>query len=189
MTDASKADAKAKANADADAKANADAGRVAAFVRRAVVVAVAVTVGAAVIVYLGRGGTSRTSLPEYAVVASGEKEMRGAGETLELRDGEGATFEILARPGTDAGAHVVAYVFAIGEGEPNPVEAKVEVALGGAVRIRGRARALDGAREVRVVLGSTSDFARFEDALARARDRTSDAHVRVLVVPIVRVKP
>jgi hypothetical protein len=188
MKDASEAPRAIEERAKADAKG----GRVIAFVRRAAVVAAPLAVAAAVIVYVGRGGTSRSSLPEYAVVASGEKEMRGADEAqarLELRGGEGATFEILARPSTDAGAHVVAYVFAIGEGEPNPVEAKVEVAFGGSVRIRGRARALEGAREVRVVLGSTSDFARFEDALAHARDGKSDEHVRVLVVPIVRVKP
>lgn len=186
------AKANANAKADANAKANAKGGRLIALVRRASVVVAPLAVAAAVVLYLGRGGGSREALPEYSVVASGEKDTRGADEAqarLELRGGEGATFEIVARPGTDAGAHVVAYVFAIGEGEPNPVDAKVEVAFGGSVRIRGRARALDGAREVRVVLGSTSDFKRFEDALSHAREGKSDARVRVLTVPIVRVKP
>ena len=47
-------------------------------------------------------------------------------------------------------------------------------------------RALAGAREVRVVVGPATELKRFEDALAKAREGTSDDRVRVVVVPIVR---
>ena len=98
-----------------------------------------------------------------------------------------APFEIVLRPATSAGAKVVAYAFAIGEGDPNPIEAKIEVASEGSVRIRGRAGALQGAREVRVVVGSANDsIKRFDDALSRARDGKGDAYVRVLTIPITR---
>ena len=55
------------------------------------------------------------------------------------------------------------------------------------MRLRGRGRALEGAREVRVVIGAAADFKRYEDALATAREGSSSAQVRVLVVPVVRV--
>ena len=131
-------------------------------------------------------------MPEYSFVASGEKEMRGdappgAAGALRLRDDPDATFEILARPATPATGKVVAYVFAIGEGDPSAVEASVELAPEGSVRIRGRAASLRGAREVRVVLGTANDsIKRYEDALSRAREGRSDASIRVLVVPIAR---
>lgn len=148
-----------------------------------------VAVAAAVLVYFalvaGRSAQDgRAPLPEYGVAASGDPSTHGPG--LTLRHGADA-FEIVARPASavsDAGAKVVAYGFAIGEGEPNPIDAKVEA--DGAIRIRGRARALEGAREVRIVVGATGDFARYDDALAKARDGKSDAHVRVIVVPITR---
>jgi hypothetical protein len=170
-------------------------GRVLAFVRRSAVYVAPLAVAAAVLVYVGRGDTTHASLPDYSVVATSEKEMRGADPAaaphtqLELRGGTDAVFELVVRPATSVPVKVVAYVFAIGEGEPNAVDAKVEVAPEGAVRISGRARALAGAREVRVVLGPASDFKRYEDALSRAREGKSDAQVRVLVVPIIRTRP
>lgn len=174
-------------------RASARGGRVVALIRRTAPYAAPLAVAAALLVYLGRGDAGHPSLPEYTVVATSEREMRGAGEErarLELRGGDDATFEIVARPATTAAAHVAAYVFAIGvsgTGEASPVDARVDVAAEGSVRIRGRARALDGARELRVVLGAASDFKRYEDALSRAHDGKSDDRVRVLVVPLVRV--
>ena len=145
----------AKADANAKAKANAKGGTVVAFMRRAAVYGAPLALAAGVLLYVtlgSRGGeTGRAMLPDYSIVASGDKEMRGqddtpAGAVLRLRGGSDAGFEIVARPSTASGKKVVAYVFAMGEGEPNPVDASVDVAAEGSVRIRGRARALDGAR-------------------------------------------
>jgi hypothetical protein len=124
------------------------------------------------------------------VSASSDQTMRGPAEPasnrLRLHSGD-APFEIVVRPATTSGGKVVAYVFAIGEGEPNPVEANVEIAPEGSIRIKGRTRALDGAREVRIVIGVAQEsIKRFDDALVRARDGKSDASVRVVTLPIVR---
>ena len=184
-----------KPSVKASAGAASKPGRVLAFVRRGAVYVAPLAVAAAVLVYVGRGDTTHANLPDYSVVATSEKEMRGADlaaaprTQLELRGGTDAVFELIVRPATSVPIKVVAYVFAIGDGEPNAVDAKVEVAPEGAVRINGRARALAGAREVRVVVGPASDFTRYEDALSRARDGKSDGQVRVLVVPIVRIRP
>lgn len=169
------------------------------FLRRASVIVGPLALAAAIFLGIGRGGdgdkksrVSLPALPEYAFVASGEKEMRGdtpperAGE-LRLRNEPDATFEIVARPATTASGPVVAYVFVFGGAEPSAVEASVELAPEGSVRIRGRAQALRGAREVRVVIGTANDsLARAADALTRAREGRSDANVRVLIVPIAR---
>lgn len=171
----------------------ATGGRVIAFVRRNAMYVAPFAVAAAALLYVGRGGSSGTggaALPDYSVVATGEREMRGAADekaVLELRGGADAGFEIVARPATGAATRVVAYVFAIGDGEPSAVEAKVDVAPEGAVKIKGRARALEGAREIRIVLGTAADFTRYEDALSHARDGRSDGHVRVLSIPVVRL--
>ena len=184
----------ASAPADPARAAAPKPGRVLAFVRRNAVYAAPLAVAAAVLVYVGRGDPTHASLPDYSVAATSEKEMRGADVAaaphtqLELRGGTDAVFELVVRPATTVPIKVVAYVFAIGEGEPSAVDAKIEIAPEGAVRINGRARALAGAREVRVVVGPASDFKRYEDALARARDGKSDGQVRVLVVPIVRAR-
>lgn len=166
--------------------------------RRVAFVAAAIAVAAAIFVYVGGRAENGSAplLPEFAVTASGEKEMRGAAEeassTLRLRGaGADGSFEILARPATAVGGiRVVAYVFAIGEGEPNAVDANVEVAPEGSVRIRGRARALMGAREVRIILAAATDggasITRYEDALAAARSGKSDERLRVVVVKLVR---
>lgn len=149
---------------------------------------------AAVVLYVAAGRPTELPhalLPDYALAASSEQSMRGApekaGAVLHLHGRPDAPFEIIARPTSAAGTRVVAYLFAIGEGEPNPVDASVEIAPGGAIRIRGEARALAGARELRLVIGGANDaIARYDDALSRARDGKSDARVRVLAVSIVR---
>jgi hypothetical protein len=154
-----------------------------AFLRRrgallAVVAAVLAGVG-----HMSRDGASPAALPGYAIASVGS-----APGSLELVSGPSSTFELVLRPTARVPTKVVTYVFAIGEGEPNAVDAKVEVTPEGEVRITGRTRALAGAREVRVVLGAATDFKRFEDALSRAREGTNDDRVRVVVVPIVRVR-
>lgn len=174
-----------------DVRASTRPPKSASFVRRAAIYAGPAALAAAVLLYVGLREPALTGplLPEYSVAAGGQKEMGGAAEarpTLSLGGAPDAEFEVAARPATTAGK-VVAYAFAIGEGEPNPVDAKIEVAPDGAVRIHGRGRALEGARELRVVVGIANDsIKRYEDALARARTGTSDAKVRVLVLPIVR---
>ncbi len=149
---------------------------------------------AAVVVYVAAGrpkDVPHAMLPDYALAASSDQSMRGApekaGAVLHLHGRPDAPFEITARPANAAGTRVVAYLFAIGEGEPNPIDANVEIAGEGAIRIRGQARALDGARELRLVIGGANDsIARYDDALSHARDGKSDARVRVLAVSIVR---
>lgn len=164
------------------------------FARRVATVAGPLALAAAVLLWVlaGRDGEAGSAVvPDYAVSASSDQAIRGPADTIpspRLHLRAGATpFEIVLRPATTAGTKVVAYAFAIGEGEPNPIDAKVELAPEGSIRIRGRARALDGAREVRVVIGTANDsIKRFDDALTRARDGKGDAHVRVVTVPITR---
>ena len=184
------ADTRATASANPSAQPPVVGGRVLAFVRRHAAIVAPLAVAAAVLLYMGRADEAHVGLPDYSVMATGETEMRGADQphaTLELRGSASGSFEIVARPATTVPSPVVAYLFAMGEGEPNPVDAKVDIAPEGSVRIKGQARGLAGARELRVVLGLASDFKRYEDALSRARAGRSDGQVRVLVVPIVRI--
>jgi hypothetical protein len=83
---------------------------------------------------------------------------------------------------------VVAYAFTVDKpgSDATPLEAKIELAPEGAVRLTGHPRALEGAREVRVVVGAPANIGKFDDAAARAKSGTSDAYVGVLAVPIER---
>ena len=183
------------APAKAGSRPTAPRPNVVSFARRVGIIAGPLALAAAVLLWVlaGRNGeTARTLLPDYAVSATSDQTMRGVADppsaALRLHVGD-APFEIVLRPATTAGVKVVAYAFAIaiGEGEPNPIEAKVEIAPEGGIRIRGRAGALVGAREVRIVIGvPTGAIKRFDDALARARDARSDASVRVITIPILR---
>lgn len=158
--------------------------RATGFARRRVAFVVVLVTAAALLayLYLARNDDAQPVLPDYAISANGAAHGR-----LEVRGGGDAPFELVLRPAARVPTKVVAYVFAIGEGEPNAVDAMVGIDPEGVVRIDGRARALAGAREVRVVLGAASGFKRYEDALSRARVGTSDGRVRVLALPIVRV--
>ncbi|MBX3186832.1 MAG: hypothetical protein KF819_07450 [Labilithrix sp.] len=171
-------------------KGEKKAGRVVAFRRRAALLAGPLALAAALVLYVTVGsGPSGPELPAYAVSAAGQAAMRGPGdasERLKLTSNEGR-FEIVARPATAAGVKVVAWVFAIGETPtPDAVDAKVETAAEGSVRITGSARALRGARELRIVIAEAGVLAKFDEALARATENRSDARVRVLSVPIDR---
>jgi hypothetical protein len=134
---------------------------------------------AAVAVYFafGRRVANHPDLPEYTA------------PRFEVRPGRDTPFELAAVPAVPVATKLVAFAFAMGNGdsEPSPVEAKVAISPDGTVRLAGRGRTLEGSREVRVVLGAAADFKRYEDALGAARAGTSDGQVRVLVVPIVRV--
>ena len=68
------------------------------------------------------------AVPAYAAVSS----------TLTLHAND--PFEILARPASPP-PKVVAYAFAIGERDPDPIEATTELLPDGTIRIRGVARA------------------------------------------------
>jgi hypothetical protein len=148
---------------------------------------------AAMILYVVGGprlGPSSAELPEYSVTATSEQAMRGAAEaSARLRVGKAkdARFEIVLRPATASEKKIVAYAFAIGEpgSDPNPLDAKTEVSEEGAVRITGSSRALEGAREIRVVVGAPESIGKFDDAVRRATSG-GEGPVRVLVVPIDR---
>ena len=124
----------------------------------------------------GHAAEPSTPIPDYTASVA----------ALHVRAGN-EPFEIVVRPGAPA-PRVVAYAFGIGEQEPNPIDATIELLPDGSIRIRGAARALAGARAARVVVGTASadSIRRFDDAVARARDGRSDASIRVLTVPIVR---
>jgi hypothetical protein len=137
-----------------------------------------------------RLGPSSPELPDYSVTATSEQAMRGAAEAsarLRLGKSKDARFEIMLRPATAPEKKVVAYAFAIGEpgSDPNPLDAKTEVSEEGAVRITGSSRALEGAREIRFVVGDPDSIGKFDDAVRRATSG-SEGPVRVLVVPIDR---
>ncbi len=127
----------------------------------------------------GAGADAAAALPEYV-----------AGD-LHLGKDANAPFEVCARPDAERSMRVVVYAFAIEAGaspgrEPNPVDARVDLVAGGGACIKGRVRALEGASELRIVIAAPGAIARFEDAMTRAKDRTSDVRARVLAVPIVR---
>jgi hypothetical protein len=164
--------------------------------RRVAIIAGPLAIAAAMVLFLSQQrGPSLPDLPTYVVSATGEQAMRGPAEPStrlhvgrDKRDGD-ARFEVELRPATATPSKVVAYVFAIGAlaaagDEPSPLEAKVEVAPAGAVRITGEARRLAGVRELRIVVGAPSEIGKFDDALARAKSGTETSRVRVIVVPV-----
>ena len=162
--------------------------------RRLVVAAGPLALAAAMIVYVtSQSGPSVSDLPAYTVTAVGAQAMRGpAEESTRLRlpkaAGRDARFELLLRPATAPPEKVVAYAFTF-EGsaaEPAPLDAKVEIAPEGAVKLTGSSRALEDAAEIRIVVGAPLAIGKFDDAATRARSAKSDAHVQVLTVPIDR---
>ena len=159
---------------------------------RLVLAAGPLALAAAVLVYIAAArGPTGPELPPYSVTASGEEPMRGPATSstrLHLTNARNARFELLLRPATAPQGKVVAYPFTFtGPGsEPVPLDAKVEIAPEGAVRLSGSSRLLEGVQEIRIVLGAPTAIGKFDDAAARAVSGTTDAHVRVLSVPIDR---
>ena len=137
--------------------------------------------GAAVVLLWGsQRGPTEPDLPRYEL---------GGGEAgaarLVSRAGPGARFELALRPVARPAERVVAYAFAFGDGlEPAPLEATIDLAPDGAVRVAGDARALRDARDVRIVIGAPAAIGKFDDAIERARRAEGDGRVRVVVVPI-----
>lgn len=163
-----------------------------AFPRWARTYAAPIAVAAAVVLFVATRdhGGDGPILPGYAVTASGEQALRGdAPRTTTLRVGKAAAsrFEIVLRPDTSVGdAKIIAYAFVMEGSEPTPLDAKVEVAKEGSVRITGDARALGASRELRVVVGTPEGAKGFVAAAERAKSAKSDEHVKVLAVTIER---
>src|SRR5687767_3570556 len=121
----------------------------------------------------------------------GEQAMRGPSEPsahLHVASGprRDARFEIVLRPVTAPKTKVVAYAFTFtaSGADPVPLDAKIEIAPEGSVRLTGAAPSLEGAREIRVVVGEPVAIGKFDDAAARAAANESSPRVRVFAVPI-----
>jgi hypothetical protein len=151
---------------------------------------------AAVVLYVGTRGAAEDdgpALPEYTTSARGDQSLRGTpaespAAAPRLRTaGKESSFEILLRPSVSAEERMAAWPFTVSASgdEPTPLLADVEVSKEGAVRIRGKGGALDGAREIRVVLAAARS-AKFDAAAASAREGHGNAHMRVVVVGIDR---
>lgn len=161
--------------------------------RRAALVGAPLALAAAVVLYFVTRSTSPV-IPPYDLSASdaagSPPAAAGGPATNRIHMGsKDARFEIVARPASASAAKVVAFPFAMIGGEPVPLEAKVDISPDGAVRIAGGFRALEGASEIRIVLGSIEAIGKFDDAHARANKGASDDHVRVLTVAIDRPAP
>jgi hypothetical protein len=134
------------------------------------VLILALAVGAYVV--FGRGApTVEARVPEYAASPAALPAS--------------APFELVLKPAS-AAPKIVAYAFGVGDREPNPLDAPIELLPEGVVRLKGSPRALVGAREARVVIGTSDSIHRFDDALARAKSGVSDASIRVVTLPITR---
>lgn len=123
--------------------------------RAAAVLAPLALAAAVVLVVLGRGGNR--VLPGYALEIGGSQaEMRdpprGPNRARVVRLGEEAPLVLLARPTERPEAAVEVGVFGERGGTVAPLPADVRVAEEGSARIEIARRALDGVREVRIVL-------------------------------------
>lgn len=177
----------------------------ATFGRWLITLAGPLAIAAALVLFISsqRGPTKPTGpeLPLYAIAASGEQTTRGAPgavgggapppeSRLHLgKTGRDGRYAIVLRPATAPIGKVVAYAFVVGDVLDNaePLDAKVEIAPEGSVRITGPSRSLEGARRIRVVVGAPEAIGKFDDALARVKSPgEGDAHVRVLTIEIDR---
>ncbi|MBN9162203.1 MAG: hypothetical protein BGO98_09745 [Myxococcales bacterium 68-20] len=184
---------KGAAPSKAAAKAPAASNGAGAWKRRLITVAGPLALAGAMLVYvIGQRGPNGPPLPDYTVAATGAPAGGSAVSETHLRlaksAGRGARFELVLRPAAQPEEPVVAYAFTFStpSSEAVPLDAKVEIAPAGAIRLTGSARALEDAREIRIVLGTPAAIGKFVDAAARAAANTTDAQVRVLSVPIDR---
>lgn len=201
---AAKSNEKKEPEAALAPKANDNVVR-ATFGRRLITLAGPLAIAAALVLFISsqRGPTKPEGpeLPLYAIAASGEQTTRGAPgavtggaalpeSRLHLgKAGRDARYEIVLRPSTAPIGKVVAYAFVVGDVLDNaePLDAKVEIAPEGSVRITGPSRSLEGARRIRVVVGAPEAIGKFDDALARVKTPgEGDPHVRVLTIEIDR---
>lgn len=178
-----------------DTHGKSAAGAASPWRRRLILAAGPLALAAAMVVYVtGQSGPRVPELPLYTVTATGPQAMRGSSEAstrlrLPKAAGREARFELLLRPATAPHEKVVAYPFTFGgpgATEPAPLEAKVEIAPEGGVKLTGASRALEGAAEIRIVIGAPKAIGKFDDAAMRAQSATSDPRVHVLTIPIDR---
>ncbi len=171
------------------AKAHAKKNQV-SVARRIATIAGPLALAAAIFLYFSNGQRGGPELPGYEISATSEQAMRGSsGPDTRIHVGSrDSKFEIVARPATATPEKVVAYGFIVlSDGSKvEALEAKIDVSAEGAVKVTGQARALDGAREVRIVIGSPASIGKFEDATALAQKNEKSSHVRVLSVAIDR---
>lgn len=166
--------------------------KVYAFPRWARTYGAPIAVAAAVVLFVATRdhGGSGPVLPGYAITASGEQAVRGdapKSTTLKIGKAAASRFEIVLRPDTSVGdAKIIAYAFVMEGSEPAALDAKVEVAKEGSVRISGDARALGTSKELRIVLATPESAGGFVAAADRAKSGRGDDRVKVLAVTIER---
>ncbi len=160
--------------------------------RRLVLAAGPLALAAAMVIYVGgQSGPTAPELPAYTLTA-GPPGSSDPTTSPRLRvpktGGRHVPFELSLRPATAPQEKIVAYAFTIDPStpEPAPLEAKVEIGPDGSVKLAGSARALEGATEIRIIIGAPTSIGKFVDAATRARSAKSDAHVLVMTVPIDR---
>lgn len=119
----------------------------------------------------GGSGAEDATLPAYAVASAASATATQLDVTL--------------RPASSVDERLAAWPFAVvdGDEEPSPLDARVELAKDGAIRIQGAAPAR--AREIRVVI-APAGATKYDEALAHARAGTSDARIRVVLVRVAR---
>ena len=158
--------------------------------RRIATITGPLALAAAIFLYFSNAQEKGPVLPGYEISATSEQAMRGpAGPDTRIRVGSArdARFEIVARPASATPTKVVAYAFVMLEGsKAEPLEAKIDVSPDGAIKVAGEARALEGAREVRIVIGPPASIGKFEDAATLAQKNEKSTRVRVLSVAIDR---
>ena len=166
--------------------------KVIAFPRWARTYAAPIAVAAAVVLFVAtrNHGGDGPVLPGYAVTASGEQALRGdapKSTTLHVGKSAASRFEIVLRPDTSVGeAKIVAYAFLMEGDEAAPLDAKVEVAKEGSVKITGDARALGASKELRIVVGTPESAGGYVAAVDRAKSGRGDDRLKVLAVTIER---
>jgi hypothetical protein len=131
--------------------------------RRAAVLVAPLALAAAAVVYVAAPRRGDDALPDYDVLTTSPATTRGpspdAASRLRLPGvlGGDLQFLVLLRPRTAAGRPLVAHVFTVdSKGASAPLDVAVDVSADGAVRLQGSARGLASARELRVIVESTT---------------------------------
>ena len=150
--------------------------RVGAWRARAYTVGAGLALAAGVALLVTRGGTP-AALPLYTLDVSGAATSRGpapppgagtpAGACV-LHANPRGTFELVARTDVTGAGPIAAHAFVVREGATTPWSGALELSPSGSVRILDSGALLQGASELRVVVGRKEQLAD-EVALARAR--------------------
>lgn len=143
----------------------------------------------AIVYVVGRSQTAPTgeAIPTYVATMATPPDSVTVATRLHVPRGRDARFALVLRPSKPPATKIAAYAFAAsGAEDPEPVDARFDVGGDGVIRVAGSGRPLEGATELRVVIGAPSAFAKFDDAAARAKSGKSDPFVQVTVLPIDR---